>query len=148
MNPAILHTEVQQFINKNLNANIAKILFKGSPFKDVSAKELVTQIISKKKCQKKLPTWFSTEISDYPEKLNIEQTSSELTANYKSSLISGNSIIDVTGGYGVDCLYFSKKIKHVTHCELNTYLSTIVQNNYQQFKNEGVEFISGDGIEQ
>ena len=69
MNPAILHTEVQQFINKNLNANIAKILFKGSPFKDVSAKELVTQIISKKKCQKKLPTWFSTENIYYPEKL-------------------------------------------------------------------------------
>ena len=31
MNKAILHQEVQNFINTNLNTDIAKLIFKGSP---------------------------------------------------------------------------------------------------------------------
>ena len=147
MNPEILNPEVQQFIHENLNSDTSKLLFKGSPFDTISIQELVTQIVSKKKCEKKLPKWYKTENIYYPPKVNIEQTSSEITAIYKSSLVSGDSIIDITGGFGVDCYHFSKKFKKVTHCELNTNLSTIVQNNYQQFKIDNINLISGDGIE-
>lgn len=147
MNPEILSPEVQQYITANLEADTAKLLFKGSPFSNVSIQELVTQIISKKKSQTKLPNWFKTKNIYFPPKVNIEQTSSEITAKYKSSLISGESLIDITGGFGVDCYYFSKKIKEVTHCELNTKLSTIVNNNYQQLKINNIETVSGDGID-
>lgn len=147
MNPAILHPEVQQFINDNLNADTSKLLFKGSPFDTISIQELVTQIISKKKCEKKLPNWFKTENIYYPPKVHIEQTSSEITAAYKSSLVSGDSIIDITGGFGIDCYYFSKKFRKVTHCELDGNLSTIVKNNYQQLKTGTINLVSGDGIE-
>lgn len=147
MNPAILHPEVQQFINDNLNAETSKLLFKGSPFDTISIQELVTQIISKKKCEKKLPNWFKTENIYYPPKVHIEQTSSEITAAYKSSLVSGDSIIDITGGFGIDCYYFSKKFRKVTHCELDGNLSTIVKNNYQQLKTGTINLVSGDGIE-
>jgi 16S rRNA G966 N2-methylase RsmD len=147
LNPAILHPEVQQFINDNLNAETSKLLFKGSPFDTISIQELVTQIISKKKCEKKLPNWFKTENIYYPPKVHIEQTSSEITAAYKSSLVSGDSIIDITGGFGIDCYYFSKKFRKVTHCELDGNLSTIVKNNYQQLKTGTINLVSGDGIE-
>jgi len=147
LNPAILHPEVQQFINDNLNADTSKLLFKGSPFDTISIQELVTQIISKKKSEKKLPNWFKTENIYYPPKVHIEQTSSEITAAYKSSLVSGDSIIDITGGFGIDCYYFSKKFRKVTHCELDGNLSTIVKNNYQQLKTGTINLVSGDGIE-
>ena len=147
MNPKILNTAVQQFITDNLNADTSKLLFKGSPFDTISIQELVTQIISKKKCEKKLPSWFKAENIYYPPKVHIEQTSSEITAAYKSSLVSGDSIIDVTGGFGIDCYYFSKKFKKVTHCELNENLSIIVENNYQQLKTGTINLVSGDGIE-
>ena len=91
MNTAILHPNVQQFINDNLTADISRLLFKGSPFDTISIQELVTQIVSKKKCEKKLPNWFQTKNIYYPPKVHIEQTSSEITASYKSSIISGNS---------------------------------------------------------
>jgi len=146
LNPAILHPDVQQFISDHLNTDISKLLFKGSPFKSVSVQELATQIVSKKKCEKKLPTWFKTKNIYYPVKVHIEQTSSEVTAKYKSSIITGDSVIDITGGFGVDTYYFAKKTKNVTHCELDTNLSTIVNNNYQQFNIEGIELISGNGI--
>jgi len=147
LNPAILHPDVQQFISENLNADISKLLFKGSPFAKVSIQEIATQIVAKKKSEKKLPSWFQTENIYYPPKVNIEQTSSETTADYKASLLSGDSIVDITGGFGVDCHSFSKKFNHVTHCELNTNLSTIVNNNYQQLKTNNIQTFSGDGLE-
>ena len=147
MNLEILHSEAQQFIHENLNSDTSKLLFKGSPIATISIQELVTQIASKKKCIKKLPNWYKTEKIYYPPKVHIEQTSSEITAAYKSSLVAGDSIIDITGGFGVDCYYFSKRIKKVTHCELDTNLSTIVKNNYEQLKIDSINLVSGDGIE-
>ena len=147
MNTEILNPEVQQFITDNLHEDVSKLLFKGSPFETVSIQELVIQIVSKKKCEKKLQNWYQTENIYYPPKVHIEQTSSEITAAYKSSLVSGHSIIDITGGFGVDCYYFSKKFKKVTHCELDTNLSTIVKNNYQQLKIDNINSVSGDGID-
>ncbi|GAB7257727.1 class I SAM-dependent methyltransferase [Polaribacter sp. OB-PA-B3] len=147
MNLAILRTEVQQFILDNLKADITKLILKGSPFKDITIQELANQIIAKQKSEQKLPTWFTTENIYYPAKLSIEQTSSEITAKYKASLVKGNTIIDITGGFGVDCYYFSEKFKQVTHCELNTDLSEIVHHNYQQLEKNNIATFSGNGLD-
>ena len=108
---------------------------------------MAEQITSKKKCENKLPTWFATENIYYPNKLNIEQTSSEITAEYKANLIKGKTIIDITGGFGVDCFAFSKTHKQVTHCEINSDLSQIVSHNYKQLKINNITTIVGDGID-
>lgn len=147
MNSAILLEESQQFINVHLNDDLTKIIFKGSPFKNISIQELANQIAAKKKSETKLPTWFSREKIYYPEKISIEQTSSETTAKYKSKLISGEKLIDITGGFGVDSYYFSKQVSKVIHCEINQDLSTIVAYNYQQLQVENIDTISGDGID-
>ena len=146
MNPTILLPEVQQFITAHLKTDISKLLFKGSPFEGVTIQELVSQIISKNKCEKKLPKWYHTSNLYYPPKIHIEQTSSAITASYKASLVSGDSLVDITGGFGVDCYYFSKVIQQVTHCELDSRLSTIVKNTYQQFNTKNISLFSGDGI--
>jgi 16S rRNA G966 N2-methylase RsmD len=147
LNTAILHTSIQQFITDNLKADITKLILKGSPFDAVSIQELATQIVSKQKAEHKLTSWFQTKNIYYPEKLNIEQTSSESTANYKASLVCGASIIDITGGFGVDCFYFSKHFKKVTHCEINEELSAIATHNYQQLKIKNSTTFCGDGLE-
>ena len=125
MNLAILKPEIQKYISDNLNQEITKIILKGSTFKDVSIQELANQIIAKKKSEKKLPTWFNAKDIYFPPKISIEQTSSEITAKYKSTIVKGDTIIDITGGFGVDCYYFSKLFKEVIHCELNDKLSNI-----------------------
>lgn len=147
MNSAILHPDVQKFITDNLKSDITKLILKGSPFKAISIQELANQIVAKQKSEKKLPTWFSSKNIYYPTKISIEQTSSETTAEYKSNIVSGKSIIDITGGFGIDCYYFSKQFKEVTHCEINDELSTIVSHNYQQLNIENSTTFSGDGIE-
>lgn len=147
MNYDILNTEVQAFINQNLKADISKLLLKGTPFPKVETKAVIEQIEAKKRCEKKLPTWFNTENIYFPNKLNIEQTSSETTASYKANLISGDNIIDVTGGFGVDCYYFSQRFKTVEHCEINETLSNIVKHNCRQFNIKNISTANVDGID-
>jgi len=146
LNTAILHTEVQDFINENLSRDLSKLIFKGSPFHGITIQEIAAQIESKKKAQTKLPTWFKKPFIYYPNKLNLEQTSSEITSNYKSQLVSGNHLIDLTGGFGVDTYYFSKKIKKVTHCEINNDLSEIVEHNYKILELDNIETVAEDGL--
>lgn len=147
MNEHILHTDVQFFIKENLKTDINKLILKGSPFKSVSVQELANQIIAKQKSLKKLPSWFNCDNIYYPPKLSIEQTSSEVTASYKSKIIKGESIIDITGGFGVDCYAFSKEFKKVTHCEINKELSEIVTYNYQLFDVDNIKTVAEDGLE-
>ncbi|MDP4703864.1 MAG: class I SAM-dependent methyltransferase [Polaribacter sp.] len=147
MNFNILLEESQQFIKNHLYEDLTKLILKGSPISGVSIQELANQIVVKNKSEKKLPTWFSKEKIYYPEKISIEQTSSEITANYKSKLVSGKKLIDLTGGFGVDSFYFSKQVSEVIHCEIDNDLSTIVAYNYQQLNVKNITTISNDGIE-
>lgn len=142
----MLNTGNQLFIKNNTSADISSLLLKKIVFKDVNQQELIEQIEAKKRCQNKLKTWYNTPNIYYPNKLNIEQTSSEITAEYKANLVSGKSLIDLTGGFGVDCFYFSKKVVSVSHCEINPSLSEIVNYNFKQLKCNNIKTIVGDGI--
>lgn len=146
MNKHVLNTEIQDFINSKNNSDTNALLLKGTNFSDVKTSEIVEQIEAKKRCKTKLSTWFKTENIYYPNKLNIEQTSSEVSAKHKSELISGNTLIDITGGFGVDSFYFSKQFEKVVHCEINPELSAIVKHNYQQLKVETIVTHNTDGL--
>jgi 16S rRNA G966 N2-methylase RsmD len=130
MQLSLLSAEIQEYIHNSLQVNISKLALSKNPFPEVDWKEIINQIVSKNKSQHKLPTWFNTDNIYYPPSISIEQTSSEITAKYKSELIFGTSLIDLTGGFGVDDYYFSKKFERVIHCERNVALSEIVQHNY------------------
>ncbi|WP_372769435.1 class I SAM-dependent methyltransferase [Lutibacter sp.] len=147
MNNNILNKDVQQFINDHLKSDVTKLILKGSPFECVSIPEIAEQILAKNSCEKKLPTWFNSEKIYYPNKLNIEQTSSEITAKYKSDLVSRKKLVDITGGFGVDTYFFSQKVKDITHCEINSELSTIVSHNFKQLKVKNITTLLCDGIE-
>ncbi|MDT0622634.1 class I SAM-dependent methyltransferase [Croceitalea vernalis] len=147
MNKAILKTGVQEFIKNNWSTDIVSVLLKKQLFQDITQKELVEQLEAKKKCKHKLPTWFKTPIIYYPEKLHIEQTSSEQTAEYKADLITGKLLLDITGGFGVDDYFFSKKIDQVYHCELNQKLSKIASYNFEVLGAKNIILNNEDGLD-
>ena len=146
MNKKLLHTEVQNFINANLKTDLPTLVLKGSDFEGISIQDLAQQVLSKSKCIAKLPTWYQTENIYYPKAVNIEQTSSEITAHYKSTLLSGQSLIDLTGGFGVDNYFFAKKFDTVTHCEIDEELSEIVSYNFALMGLKNIDCINEDGI--
>lgn len=149
MNPRLLHKEVQEFIFEKSNnpIDLSALILSGSPFEGISSQELGQQIGSRLKAKQKLPTWYTKTGIYYPPTLNLEQTSSEATAIYKSNLVSGDTLIDLTGGFGIDDYFFSKKMKNVIHCELNPELSKIATHNFEVLKAKNIKTISGDSIE-
>jgi hypothetical protein len=143
---SLLTPEIQCFINENIDATISKLALQKNPFPEVEWISIINQIEAKAKAKYKLPSWFSTKNIIYPSKLSIEQTSSEKTASYKSRIVSGESLIDLTGGFGVDDYHFAKKIKRVAHCEINPELSRIVKHNFRQLNIKNITCYSGDSI--
>ncbi len=87
----------------------------------------------------KLPEWSAIKGLVYPERVSLEQCSSEYTAKYKANVIRRlfqrhglplDSFIDLTGGFGVDCYYIGKDFRHAVYVEQNAALCDIVKNNY------------------
>lgn len=146
MNKAILDQEVQEFIRKNISKDIVEISLGKSPFPNVSSKELAEQIDSKKRSEVKLPLWYNTDYIYYPSKIAMEQCSSQTTAKYKAALVSGESVIDLTGGLGVDAFFFSKRAKHVVHCEINNELSAISSYNAEVLGAE-IIYVRANGLD-
>lgn len=147
MNKLLLNTDIQIFINKNINKNLLKLALQKNPFSQIEWTEILNQIACKSKAKYKLPTFYKTANILYPSKISLEQTSSEKTALYKSKIIDGKNIIDLSGGFGVDAVFFSKKFKNVTHCEIQSELSQIANHNFQALQISNIETICGDGLE-
>lgn len=148
INPSLFHPDVQKFIRQNLHSDPAKIVLKGSPFEKVEAKLLARQIQARQKIRSKLPTWFKADRVIYPPLANLSQSSSEITARYKADLISGDTLIDITGGFGVDDFYFSDSVKQIVHCEQNNHLSEIAEHNLKTLtKSKKFSFFQGDGLQ-
>jgi hypothetical protein len=142
----ILNPEIQQFIDSQLGVSIPQLALQKNPFPDIEWITIVNQIEAKAKARTKLPTWYNAVNILYPSKISVEQTSSERTAEYKSGLLNGSSLIDLTGGFGVDDYFFAKTMKRVTHCEINSDLSDIVKHNFKQLRVTNIDCIAGDSL--
>src|SRR5690606_36924553 len=108
---------------------------------------LASQVDGWQRSVRKLPTWaFSSHIY-YPDKINLEQCSSEHTALIKQTLIRpGSKVVDVTGGFGVDSCYIAQEAELVIHCELNERLSEIVKHNAVQLGVHNLICLATDGV--
>jgi len=148
MNKHILEKDVQQFIKANREKSPTEIALKKSPFSNVSSAELASQIDGWQRSVRKLPTWAFSEGIYYPDKINLEQCSSEHTALIKQTLIAkGSRVIDLTGGFSVDSCYIAQEAKEVIHCEINHKLSEIVAYNATVLRVPNLICKALDGIE-
>ncbi|MGV3459523.1 MAG: THUMP-like domain-containing protein [Flavobacterium sp.] len=143
----LLQPEIQQFIRENSGQDITALALKKNPFPGSDYAAIIAQIAARQKAKGKLPTWFAAENIIYPSKVSVEQTSSEATAQFKAGLVSGESLIDLTGGFGVDDYYFAQKFAHVTHCELNAELSAIAAHNFKILGADNITCVAGDSFE-
>ena len=141
---SILNKEIQEYINANLTTDLHSLLLKKSPFPEVSMQEIVQQIKGKKVAQKKFPFLLKDGII-FPPNLNLEQASSQATAEFKAQHLKGKSFIDMTSGFGIDAYFLSQNFDEVTLVEQNSDLLEIVKHNWKtlerkaNFINENLE---------
>ena len=136
----ILCKEIQQYINANLNADLHSLLLKKSPFPEFSMQELVQQIKGKKVALKKFPFLLEDDII-FPPNLNLEQASSQATAEFKARKLKGERFLDLTSGFGIDAYFLSQKFEEVTLVEQNAELLAIVKHNWNVLKRDA-DFIN------
>ena len=91
---------------------------------------LARQTEGRKAMATKLPSWAENMSILFPVKISLEQCSSEATAQYKAGLVSGDSMVDLTGGFGVDCSFLSKGFSKVDYVEQNEELCKIAEHNF------------------
>jgi hypothetical protein len=130
----MLTKEHIQFIQKNINSNLVDLVLKGLPFTDVDASFLAQQISARQRMKKKLPSWIANVEVVFPASLNLAQSSSEITANYKANIIQKSKIADLTGGFAIDAFAFAKTNTAVFYVEQDQSLFNLVEHNANVFK--------------
>jgi hypothetical protein len=137
-----------KFIKDHEQDDPAHLVLNQKQFPDLPLKELASQIASRQKAKTKLPEWYAEKVW-FPPKLSLEQCSSEATAKFKSSLISGTSFADLTAGFGIDTYYLSKNFSESHYieqqeelCELATYNFKVLNRNIDIHHLQSEEFLN------
>ena len=148
MNISEYHSaEFRQFVQDHLEEDPALLLFKYQGKVGFDLKAAVQQIAARQKAAKKLPTWSKNLSLLFPASISVEQCSSEQTAIFKSEGRRGGWMIDLTGGFGVDCHYLSQGFEKVVYCEQQAELFQISTHNLRTLNPGKFEFGEGDGLE-
>ena len=130
INPTLSLLLENTFIQKNLNKKLSEVALLLSKNPSLDKEYIINQINGIQKSKTKIPSFYENPNIIYPTGLSLEQCSSEKTATYKSSKLSGKTLIDLTGGFGIDSYFFSKKM-HVTYLESDKNLFEIVKQNFK-----------------
>lgn len=137
----------KEFIFKNLDSDINKLLFQNHS-EDIDIKFCVRQIEGYKKAKDKFPSLIKEDNLVFPNKIHLEQTSSEETAKYKASLLNKESTLrDLSSGFGIDDIFFSKQIKKIYYHEENIILADIAEYNFKTLGINNIEVSKGSSID-
>ena len=122
--------------------SVANLALQRSKYKHLSDDEwrwFLQQVDGRERTSDKLPAFAAIEDWWYPLRLSCEQCSSEATARYKaqicqqSGLSADRSLLDLTGGYGVDTLFLSEAFDRTDYVEQNDELCRIARHNFPLF---------------
>ena len=135
----ILDKEIQQFIKDHENHDPFHLSL-NLKNKEWPVKEIVQQIAARQKAKPKIPSWYHTEGIIFPPPVSIEQASSEVTAQFKFSNLSGNLAIDLTGGAGIDTYFMAGKYNKVVYVEADKDLYHLARHNFNVLDQDNVFF--------
>lgn len=126
--------EVIDFVVSHENDDPSALVLARSKYPEIPVQLAAAQIQARKKAKTKLPEWHATQGVLFPHGVSLEQCSSEPTAKYKSSLVQGQRLIDLTGGTGIDTYYLSRNFEHTVYVEQNEELCQLARHNFDRLK--------------
>lgn len=135
------------FAQQHAHEDPLKLLLQQQRYPNIDLREVAQQLEGKKQALTKWPTLALCEDYLFPPKLNREQSSSEATARYKSSIFHGENLADLTGGMGIDSFFFAQRCQRVEYIEQQKELFSITENNFQALGVKNIICHCGDSIE-
>ena len=138
-----INESTQQYIAAHSEDDVSHLALHPSKDPQVDMAVALQQIAGRQKAKEKLPEWYATEGILYPKKVSMEQCSSSQTAEYKASLMEGDSFADFSGGFGVDTAAFAKKFTNGYYVEPQQELCELFQHNCNVLDINNVDIING-----
>ncbi|MBQ3754471.1 MAG: RsmD family RNA methyltransferase [Prevotella sp.] len=136
------------FIRQNADADVRQLALRGTKDPEVDLPFALDQIAGRQTARHKLPSWAAIDGIVYPPHLSMEQCSSEQTARYKASLIgSGGTMVDLTGGFGVDFSFLARGFQRAVYVECQEQLCAIARENFRLLGLSQAEVVCGDSTD-
>lgn len=142
-----------RFVNEHLDDDVRTLALQACRNKDVDLSWALNQIQGWQTARYKLPSWAAIDGLVYPPHLSMEQCSSEQTALYKCGILKRlplacrKTLIDLTGGFGVDFSYMAKCCDNAVYIELQEHLCETARHNFGLMELNHVCVIQGDAEE-
>lgn len=140
-------SETLSFIHSHRTDDVRELALHARKYPGVDVMSAVEQIAGWQMARKKLPEWAQTEGLVYPKHLSMEQCSSEVTARYKASLVGGDTFVDLTAGFGVDCAYMAKKFLRADYVERQETLCERAVHNYSLLGLKHIQVHCADAVD-
>ena len=125
----------EEYIKEHREEDVRQLALRRAP-EGVDVKWCLQQIEGWQLARRKLPRWAATEGLWYPVRLSMEQCSSERTAEYKREVVvrlmaegDRHSMVDLTGGLGVDFSYLAPLFDEATYVEIVPELRQLAEHN-------------------
>ena len=144
------------FIAKHRREDVRDVALHAKHDGDVDVPFALEQIAGWQRASLKLPDWASHDGLIFPPQVPMEQCSSQFTAQYKARLAqrllaeeavdddSPASLVDLTGGFGVDFSYMSRVFNRATYVEQQSILCDIARHNFPILGLDHAEVINDD----
>lgn len=139
--------EVKAFIHEHQKKPAAEIALLLSKKPALPKEYILNQINGIQRAVKKFPFLLDLDGFEYPDSRAIEQSSSQESAKYKAQLVKGKSVIDLSGGMGMDSYFLSKEFEEVHYIEQNASLFQITSSNFSNsLQASNIEAYSTDAL--
>ncbi len=142
-----ISAETQLFIHDHQMDDVRTLALQAQKYPHIDMPTAITQIAGRQVAAEKIPSWKEIDEIWYPKHLSLEQCSSEITARYKAKLIEGNSLADLTGGFGIDCSFLATKFSSVTYVERQKELCELAAHNFPILKLNHIHIANQDGVD-
>jgi hypothetical protein len=126
-----LSQELKNFVREHEYDDVHELVLHAKQYPGIDIQPAIRQIAGRKTAREKIPSWYAIDSILYPKHISMEQCSSEQTARYKAGLVEGASMVDLTGGFGIDFSFMARKfIKSAVYVERQEDLCGMASYNF------------------
>ena len=128
---------ISDFVLQHREDDVRQLALQANKYPEVDMPYVLDQIAGWKKAKEKVPRWAACKDIIYPPHLNMEQCSSQTTAEYKQRLIAEilgeqrktTTLVDLTGGWGVDFSFLAQIFGKAVYVERDEHLCRLARHN-------------------
>lgn len=152
----MLNEETLAFIRAHRQDDVRRLALRPAPA-GTDLHTALQQIEGWQAALQKLPAWAAREGIFFPPRLAMEQCSSELTAFYKQNIVrqrlatesssTPHTLIDLTGGFGIDFCFLSPLFDRAIYMERQPELCRIAAHNFSLLGLTKAEILNADSTQ-